>query len=127
MHAIGRPRASSDPAGRRTCPKLEEQASLSASVASSANNTRYYCIATRNMSDSQVPSDAAIIKQLHDVVISLHKAGNTDDLTVKRVRTRAEEKLGLDAGFLKSSDWKQKSQDAIMEAVVSVDISIECM
>ncbi|KAF9696746.1 hypothetical protein EKO04_005361 [Ascochyta lentis] len=69
------------------------------------------------MSDSEQPSEAAIAKKLQDVVISLHKAGNTDDLTVKRVRTRAEEQLGLPAGFLKAADWKQKSQDAIMEAV----------
>ncbi|KZM21897.1 uncharacterized protein EKO05_0000398 [Ascochyta rabiei] len=69
------------------------------------------------MSDSEQRSEAAIAKKLQDVVISLHKAGNTDDLTVKRVRTRAEEQLGLPAGFLKAADWKQKSQDAIMEAV----------
>lgn len=71
------------------------------------------------MSDSEQPSDTAIVKKLQDVVISLHRAGNTDDLTVKRVRTRAEEALGLPAGLLKGADWKQKSQDAIMEAVVS--------
>lgn len=71
------------------------------------------------MSDTEQPSEAAILKKLQDVVISLHKSGNTDDLTVKRVRTRAEEALDLPAGLLKSSDWKQKSQNAIMEAVVS--------
>ncbi|KAF1361784.1 hypothetical protein EJ07DRAFT_164274 [Lizonia empirigonia] len=69
------------------------------------------------MSDSGQPSEAAITQKLQDVVISLHKAGNTDDLTVKRVRARAEEQLGLPAGLLKGADWKQKSQDAIMAAV----------
>lgn len=78
------------------------------------------------MSDSAIPTDAAIIKQLRDVVISLHKAGNTDDLTVKRVRTRAEQQLDLSAGFLKSSEWKQKSQDVIVEAVVSSYAGIDC-
>ncbi|KAJ8110758.1 hypothetical protein OPT61_g6485 [Boeremia exigua] len=63
------------------------------------------------------PSESTVLKKLQDVVISLHKAGNTDDLTVKRVRTRAEEALGLPAGFLKGSEWKQKSQDAIVDAV----------
>lgn len=71
------------------------------------------------MSDPDQPSEAAITRKLEDVVISLHKAGNTDDLTVKRVRARAEEQLGLPAGLLKGADWKQKSQDAIMAAVVS--------
>lgn len=71
------------------------------------------------MSDSEQPSDAAILKKLQEVVISLHKAGNTDDLTVKRVRTRAEQALSLPDGLLKGADWKQKSQDAIMKAVVS--------
>lgn len=74
----------------------------------------------RNMSDTEQSSDTAILKKLQDVVISLHKSGNTADLTVKRVRTRAEEALGLPAGLLKGAEWKQKSQDAIMEAVVSV-------
>ncbi|KAF3033043.1 hypothetical protein E8E12_004592 [Didymella heteroderae] len=69
------------------------------------------------MSDSEQPSDAAILQKLQDVVISLHKAGNTDDLTVKRVRTRAEQALGLPDGLLKGADWKQKSQDAIVQAV----------
>lgn len=76
----------------------------------------------RKMSDNEQPSEAAVLKKLQDVVISLHKAGNTDDLTVKRVRTRAEEALGLPGGLLKSSEWKQKSQDAIKNAVVSPNV-----
>ena len=72
------------------------------------------------MLDSGQPSEATVRKQLQDIVISLHKAGNTDDLTVNRVRTRAEEALGLEAGFFNSSsNWKQKSKDTIKEAVVS--------
>ncbi|KAH6644094.1 hypothetical protein C7974DRAFT_419639 [Boeremia exigua] len=69
------------------------------------------------MSDTEQPSEAAVLEKLKDIVISLHKAGNADELTVKRVRTRAEEALGLPAGLLKSSDWKQRSQDAIIGAV----------
>lgn len=75
------------------------------------------------MSDTELPSEAAILKQLQDVVISLHKAGNADDLTVKRVRTRAEEALSLPEGLLKGSEWKQKSQAAIQDAFVSADVS----
>jgi hypothetical protein len=67
-----------------------------------------------------IPSDAAISQTLRDVVISLHKAGNGEDLTVKRVRTRAEESLELPAGFFKSDKiWKQRSNDIIHEAFVS--------
>jgi hypothetical protein len=73
-----------------------------------------------NMSDSEadIPSEASITRALRDVVISIHTSGNSDDLTVKRVRTRAEEELGLPAGFFKNHDWKQKSHELIHEAVV---------
>lgn len=76
-----------------------------------------------NMSDSEgaLPSESTISQKLRDVVIALHKAGNADDLTVKRVRARAEKELSLPEGYLKTnSGWKQKSQDAIHAAVVSV-------
>ncbi|KAF2271366.1 uncharacterized protein EI97DRAFT_428394 [Westerdykella ornata] len=74
------------------------------------------------MSDSDdspnVPPDSIISRTLRDVVIGLHKSGNHEDLTVKRVRARAEEQLGLPSGFLKSDqNWKQKSSDLIHEAV----------
>jgi hypothetical protein len=69
--------------------------------------------------DVDLPSEAAISQKLRDIVIALHKTGNADDLTVKRVRTRAETELSLPAGFLKTNaEWKQKSQSAIVEAVV---------
>lgn len=67
-----------------------------------------------------MPSEAAISNKLRDVVVAIHKTGKTEELTVKRVRARAEKELGLDEGFFKTnSSWKQKSQDAIVEAVVS--------
>lgn len=73
------------------------------------------------MSDSERdrPSDEVIAQKLRDIVISLHKAGNDDELTVKRVRTRAEKDLGLDEGLLKTSAWKDKSAKTIQDAVVS--------
>jgi hypothetical protein len=74
------------------------------------------------MSDSEadVPSEAAISRALRDVVVSIHKSGKEDDLTVKRVRTRAEDKLRLPNGFFQHEDWKQKSKELILEAVVCI-------
>ncbi|KAJ4375837.1 hypothetical protein N0V83_001114 [Neocucurbitaria cava] len=69
-------------------------------------------------SEGGLPSEAAISNKLRDVVVAIHKTGKTEELTVKRVRARAERELGLDEGFFKTnSSWKQKSQDAIVEAV----------
>ncbi|KAI0617554.1 hypothetical protein TUN199_10451 [Pyrenophora tritici-repentis] len=72
------------------------------------------------MSDSERdgPSEAAIASKLRDTVIAIHKSGKDDDLTVKRVRARAEKELGLEEGFFKTnSTWKQKSQELIVDAV----------
>lgn len=75
------------------------------------------------MSDSDtpnLPSDEAISEALRNIVISLHKAGNDADLTLKRVRARAETSLGLPAGYLKGDQhWKLKSQSVITDAFVS--------
>jgi hypothetical protein len=73
------------------------------------------------MSDSggDRPSEAAIASKLRDVVIAIHRTGKTEDLTVKRVRARAEQELALEDGFFKTdASWKQKSQDQIVDAVV---------
>lgn len=73
------------------------------------------------MSDAEgaTPSEAAITNKLRDIVIAIHKSGKTDDLTVKRVRARAEKELGLDEGFFKTdASWKEKSQKTIVDAVV---------
>ncbi|KAL1595125.1 hypothetical protein SLS60_009812 [Paraconiothyrium brasiliense] len=71
------------------------------------------------MSDSEtdVPSKAAVSNAIRDIVVSIHNAGNDDDLTVNHVRTGAEQKLGLPAGFLKKDEWKNESKDLIKEAV----------
>jgi hypothetical protein len=72
------------------------------------------------MSDSETdaPSKAAVSNAIRDVVISVHKAGNDDDLTVNLVRTAAEKKLGVPAGFLKQNEWKNESKTLIKDAVV---------
>ncbi|KAH8726490.1 hypothetical protein GQ44DRAFT_825820 [Phaeosphaeriaceae sp. PMI808] len=68
--------------------------------------------------DVDVPSESTISQKLRDVVIAIHKAGNPDDLTLKRVRARAEKELNLSNGFLKSHpEWKQKSEKTIGDAV----------
>lgn len=77
------------------------------------------------MSDIEIdmPSEAAISQKLRDIVIALHKTGNSDELTVKRVRTRAETELSLPAGFLKTNaEWKEKSQSTIVDAVVGLRV-----
>jgi hypothetical protein len=77
------------------------------------------------MSDSEtadIPTDTTIVRAIRDVVISIYKSGRTDDLTVRTVRERAEEELGLSGGFLKNEAWKQKSKDVIKEAVVSYSV-----
>lgn len=70
---------------------------------------------------ASLPSAATISSKLRDVVVAIYQSGNTDDLTVKRVRARAEAELGLDAGFFKTdARWKEKSKDEIAQCVVCV-------
>jgi hypothetical protein len=73
------------------------------------------------MSDSElsdaaaIPSDAILEKTLRDIV----RKAEVDPITVKRVRTAAEERLGLDPGFFKGHDeWEEKSKDIIEAAFV---------
>lgn len=68
-----------------------------------------------------MPSETTISQKLRDVVIAIHKTGKDEDLTVKRIRARAEKELSLPEGFLKKDAvWKQKSQTTINEAVVGI-------
>ncbi|KAF2808079.1 uncharacterized protein BDZ99DRAFT_447243 [Mytilinidion resinicola] len=73
------------------------------------------------MSDSDAGpaqvSAAKIEKALRDAVIDIWKSGNTYDLTVKRVRTVAEQELDLPKEFLKGADWKTKSHQIIHNQV----------
>lgn len=71
------------------------------------------------MSDSETatPSATAISDAIRQVVISIHKSGSDDGLTVNAVRTGAEQKLRVSAGFLKQGNWKEKSKKLIKEAV----------
>ncbi|KAL5115258.1 hypothetical protein ACEQ8H_006850 [Pleosporales sp. CAS-2024a] len=72
------------------------------------------------MSDAArgLPSEAAVLQTLRDAVVAIHRTAKPDDLTVKRIRARAETELGLPHGFFKHhATWKQKSHDAITDAV----------
>ncbi|KAG9638147.1 hypothetical protein KCU95_g3455, partial [Aureobasidium melanogenum] len=65
------------------------------------------------LSDTAPPSDAILEKTLRDIV----RKAEVDPITVKRVRTAAEERLGLDAGFFKSHDeWNERSKEIIEDA-----------
>jgi hypothetical protein len=75
-------------------------------------------------SDGDMPSEARIAQKLRDTVVAIYKTGKPEDLTVKRVRVRAEKELGLPDGFFKTDGtWKQKSNDTIVAAVVSERVS----
>lgn len=71
-------------------------------------------------SDTALPSDAILEKTLRDIV----RKAEVDPITVKRVRTAAEERLGLDAGFFKGHDvWNERSKDIIEAAFVRCNAS----
>ncbi|KAJ6085724.1 hypothetical protein N7499_005353, partial [Penicillium canescens] len=82
------------------------------------------------MSDSEeevdvaptAPSDQALEKGLRDGVAAVYKAGNMEELTVKRVRLAVEKKLGLTEGYFKSTDdWKARSEEIIRDEVETQD------
>ena len=78
---------------------------------------------SRAMSDSEesmsLPSDDKIEQTLRDAVANLFASGKSEEITVKRVRTIAEEKLSLPQDFLKGQDWKARSNTIIHNEVVS--------
>lgn len=74
------------------------------------------------MSDSELsdapnapPNDAIIESTLRRIVRDAIKDGQ--EITVRIARTRAEEELGLDEGFLKGDTWKDRSKEIISAAV----------
>ena len=67
------------------------------------------------------PSDSTLETALRDVVRDTFERGNTDNLTVKRMRTAAEEKLHLQHDFFKHDGmWKARSKTVIEEEAVSL-------
>ena len=70
------------------------------------------------------PPDTVLEKALCDVVRAFYDSGKSDNLTVKRVRKAAEERLDLEEDFFKSSTWKDRSKRVIEQAFVSLPRTI---
>ncbi len=63
-------------------------------------------------------TDKAIAKTLAEVVREIYNDPEGEELTVNYARQTAEEKLKLEAGFLKEGAWKAKSKDIIRDTLV---------
>lgn len=73
---------------------------------------------SESLSDSP-PSDATLKEALQNIVQEIYESRKVEDLTVKRVRTAAEKRLGLRTDFFKDHPvWKGKSKDIIQTEVV---------
>lgn len=75
------------------------------------------------MSDSSLSSvtlsQSALEQALRNAVQRVYKLGNLEELTVKRIRTAAEQDLDLEEDFFKTdSTWKGKSKKIIESEVV---------
>ncbi len=64
------------------------------------------------------PSEKKIVATLRSATLSIFKA-DKDSLTVRSVRDKAAEILGLDEGFFAADEWKAKSKDTIKSYAVS--------
>lgn len=62
------------------------------------------------------PQDITTALQSHTEVV--FKGPERDALSVNYIRKRVENELGLDAGFLVSENWKEKSKNIIKGLVV---------
>ncbi|KAL3482437.1 hypothetical protein BJX99DRAFT_2602 [Aspergillus californicus] len=72
------------------------------------------------------PSDKELEQALRDVVARIYKAGNMEELTVKRIRLAAEKSMQLEEGFFKSNgDWKTRSDQIIKDEVEVQDTAAQ--
>ena len=84
------------------------------------------------MSDSSLSAvdaltDATLEQALGNAVQKVYKTGNTDDLTVRRIRKAVEEDLDLQDDFFKNDPiWKTKSKTVIQSEVVCIEPSSTC-
>lgn len=66
-----------------------------------------------------VPSDDVIETTLRRMVFDVWSTEKFEELTVRRIRGKAEKALGLDEGFFKGDErWKVKSDQIIKDEVV---------
>jgi len=63
------------------------------------------------------PKPSVIKEELAKTVRDLFKT-DRNSLTVNLVRKNVEENLGLDEGFFRGPNWKQKSKELITNTVV---------
>jgi hypothetical protein len=69
---------------------------------------------------NEKPSRATLEQALRNVVQTVYKTGNLEELTIKRVRIAAEKLLNLQDGFYKSEPtWNEESKRIIRSEVVS--------
>lgn len=64
------------------------------------------------------PSETTIVKALKDGVAELYRK-DPDVLTVKYVRNHVAGELGIAPSFFTTPEWKIKSKEMIVDAVVS--------
>lgn len=63
-------------------------------------------------------SETTILKALRDGITELYRI-DPDVLTVKYVRNHVAKQLDIDPSFFTTPEWKTKSKEIIVEAVVS--------
>ena len=75
-----------------------------------------------SLSGVDAPTNTTLEQTLRDAVQKVYKTGNTDDLTVRRIRKAVEEDLDLQDGFFKNDTvWNTKSKSVIQSEVVRVN------
>ena len=68
-------------------------------------------------SHTPVPPDHQLEQSLRREVVRATKVG--DDVTIRKIRTASEKKLGLPDGFYKGHEsWKEKSKEIVQDQIV---------
>ena len=66
------------------------------------------------------PPPIAIESIIHDIIAELYRTNKLEEITVKRVRTAAEQELSLEPGWFKShAEWRNRSKNFIAEEAVN--------
>lgn len=67
----------------------------------------------------KIPQDAVLEQALRKAVTDARNSGSLESLSVNAARAAAEQQLGINADFFKSSGkWKARSKQIIGDAVV---------
>jgi hypothetical protein len=66
------------------------------------------------------PSVKALEAKLRNAVEEVYHGENPESLTVRFVRDKVEQELGLETGFFLKPNWKDKSKILIKEWAVSL-------